>query len=191
MVTSMARRGRWLGPGLAVVLALAVVGGILLASRNGAGSGSSSGASGVASVSAGHAVVGAVPPAFRGTALDGSRFDLAAERGHVVVVNFFATWCDNCRAELPLLQRTWASRHAAGLDVVTVDFNDTGDPRAFLAPYGLGFPAMLDPSSQVGHAYLVTDLPVTFFIGRDGRVARVFHGQLSDASLGESLAGLV
>lgn len=191
MVSSMTRRGRWLGPGLAVVLALAVAGGILLASRGGGGSGSDAGAgSGVSAVAAGHPVVGAVPPAFQGTALDGSRFDLAAERGRVVVVNFFATWCDNCRAELPLLQRTWAQRHAAGLDIVTVDFNDTGDARGFLAPYRLGFPAMLDASSQVGHAYLVSDLPVTFFIGRDGRLARVFHGQLSDASLAESLAGL-
>jgi peroxiredoxin len=173
---------------MAVVLALAVVGGALLASRGGGGTGSGGGVSGV---SAGQPVVGSVPPAFQGTALDGTRFDLAAERGRVVVVNFFATWCDNCRAELPLLQRTYAQRHAAGLDIVTVDFNDTGDARGFLAGYGLGFPALLDASSQVGHAYLVSDLPVTFFIGRDGRLARVFHGQLSEASLAESLAGLV
>ncbi|HEV7679517.1 MAG TPA: TlpA disulfide reductase family protein [Candidatus Dormibacteraeota bacterium] len=183
----MTWRGRWLAPGLAVVVALAVAGGVLLASRGGGGGG----ASGVVSVSSGRPVLGSVPPAFQGTALDGSRFDLAAERGRVVVVNFFATWCDNCRAELPLLQRTYAQRHAAGLDVVTVDFNDTGDARGFLAPYGLGFPALLDAASRVGHAYLVSDLPVTFFIGRDGRLARVFHGQLSEASLSESLAGLV
>jgi peroxiredoxin len=136
-------------------------------------------------------VVGQVPPQFSGVALDGSRFDLGALRGRVVVVNFFATWCDNCRAELPLLQRVYAQRHAAGLDMVTVDFNDSGDARAFLAPYGLGFPAMLDGSSRVGQAYLVSALPVTFFIGRDGRVAHVFHGQLSDATLATSLDGLV
>jgi peroxiredoxin len=148
-------------------------------------------AGGVASVSAGRAVVGEVPPQFSGTALDGSRFDLSAERGRVVVVNFFATWCENCRAELPLLQRLWTERHRQGVDVVTVDYNDTGNARDFLAPYGVGFPALLDPSSQVGHAYLVSALPVTFFVGRDGRVARVFHGQLSEMTLADSLAGLV
>jgi cytochrome c biogenesis protein CcmG/thiol:disulfide interchange protein DsbE len=191
MVQTSRRRARvgWLGRLLAVLVALAVAGGVVLASRGSSGSGG--GAGGVASVSDGRPVVGQVPPQFSGVALDGSRFDLGALRGRVVVVNFFATWCDNCRAELPLLQRLYASRHAAGLDVVTVDFNDSGDARAFLAPYGLGFPALLDPSSQAGHAYLVSALPVTFFVGRDGRVARVFHGQLSDASLAASLEGLV
>jgi peroxiredoxin len=150
-----------------------------------------SGSGGVASVAPGQPVVGQVPPQFSGTALDGTHVDLAAERGRVVVLNFFATWCENCKAELPLLQRLHEQRHAAGVDVLTVDFNDGGDVRGFLAPYRLGFPALLDPSSQVGHAYRLDGLPVTFFIGRDGRVAGVFHGQLSDATLASSLAGLV
>jgi cytochrome c biogenesis protein CcmG/thiol:disulfide interchange protein DsbE len=169
---------------LAVVLAAAVVLVVRVVAPG-------SSAAGVASVSPGRPVAGEMPPQFSGTALDGRRFDLTAERGRVVVVNFFATWCDNCRAELPLLQRLYASRHADGVDVVTVDFNDGGDARAFLAPYGLSFPALLDGSSSVGHAYLVSGLPVTFFVGRDGRVAHVFHGQLSDPTLAESLAGLV
>lgn len=148
------------------------------------------GATGVSAVTAGQPVVGQVPPQFNGTAIDGSHFDLSAERGHVVVLNFFATWCDNCRAEMPLLQQLYAQRHGSGVDVVTVDFNDGGDARGFLRPYGIGFPALLDPSSKVGHAYLLSGLPVTFFIARDGRVGHVFHGQLSDATLAESLAGL-
>ncbi len=90
-------------------------------------------------------------------------------------------WSGRC----PRSSAAWRST------VRTVDFNDSGDARAFLAPYGLGFPALLDSSSRVGHAYLVSDLPVTFFIGRDGRVAHVFHGQLSDATLTASLQGLV
>jgi len=175
-------RARWVGAGLAVVVAVAAV---LVVRAVSPGSG------GVAAVAGGQPVVGQVPPQFSGTALDGSRFDLSAERGRVVVLNFFATWCENCRAELPLLQRLYAQRHGGGLDVVTVDFNDGGDARAFLAPYGIGFPALLDPSSQVGHAYLVGALPVTFFVGRDGRVAHVFHGQLSDPTLADSLAGLL
>jgi cytochrome c biogenesis protein CcmG/thiol:disulfide interchange protein DsbE len=184
---TVSRRARRLGGVTAVLVAVAVV----LVVRVVVAPGGGSGGGGVASVGAGQPVAGQVPPAFSGTALDGSHFDLAAERGRVVVVNFFATWCENCRAELPLLQRLYAQRHGDGLDVVTVDFNDTGDARAFLAPYGVGFPALLDPSSQVGHAYQVSALPVTFFVGRDGRVARVFHGQLSDPTLTESLAGLL
>jgi peroxiredoxin len=169
---------------VAVAAAVAVVVAVLLVNRGSA-------AGDVQVERGGSARPGQVPPQFSGTALDGSHFDLAAERGRVVLVNFFATWCSNCRDELPLLQRTYRARHSAGLDIVTVDFNDGGDARAFLAPYGLTFPALLDPQSRVGHAYLVSDLPVSVFVGRDGRVAQVFHGQLSDETLGEALAGLL
>lgn len=182
-MNTVSRRARRVGGGVAVLVAV----GVVLVVVRAAGSPST----GVDSVSAGKPVAGQVPPQFSGTALDGSRFDLGAERGRVVVVNFFATWCENCRAELPLLEKLYRDRHAAGVDVVTVDFNDGGDAQAFLKPYAISFPALLDPSSQVGHAYLIDALPVTFFVNRDGRVARVFHGQLSDATLGESLAGLV
>lgn len=179
-------RTRWLAPAVAGLVAVVVVVAILLAGR---GSGSASADIRVAGGGAPQA--GHVPPQFSGTTVGGARFDLGAERGRVVLVNFFATWCDNCKAELPLLQRTWMQRHSAGLDIVTVDFNDGGDARGFLAGHGVTFPALLDPGSAVGHAYLVTDLPVSFFVGRDGRVASVFHGQLSDATLADSLRGLL
>jgi len=176
-------RARWIGAGVAVVVAVAAVIAVTLAGR--------SGSSGDVAVAAGSPRVGNTPPAFSGTAVDGHRFDLSAERGRVVLVNFFATWCTNCRAELPLLERTFRQRHGAGLDVVTVDFNDGADARAFLAPFGVTFPALLDPNSKVGHAYLVSDLPTSFFVGRDGRLASVFHGQLSDDALSTALAGLL
>jgi peroxiredoxin len=182
---SPASRARWLGVAVAVLAAVAVVVVVLLVSRGG------SAAADVQVSGHGAPRVGQVPPQFSGTTIDGSRFDLAAERGHTVLINFFATWCDNCRAELPLLQRTWTQRHGQGLDIVTVDFNDGGDARAFLRSNGVSFPALLDPSSAVGHAYLVSDLPVSFFVGRDGRIASVFHGQLSDATLAEQLRGLM
>jgi thiol-disulfide isomerase/thioredoxin len=170
---------------VAVLAAVAVVVVVLLVGRGG------SAAADVRVAGGGAPRAGQVPPQFSGTTVGGSRFDLSAERGRVVLVNFFATWCENCRAELPLLQRTSGQQHSQGLDIVTVDFNDGGDARAFLRANGVDFPALLDPSSSVGHAYLVSDLPVTFFVGRDGRVARVFHGQLSDATLSDALRGLL
>lgn len=178
-----ARTPRWLGAVVAVLVA-AVVLAVVLVTRGGS-------ASGDVQVAGSAPRVGQPPPQFSGTTLDGRRFDLGSERGRVVLVNFFATWCHNCREELPLLERTYRQHHAQGLDVVTVDFNDGGDARAFLAPYGLTFPAMLDPASRVGHAYLVTDLPVSFFVGRDGRLVQAFHGQLSDDTISAALAPLL
>jgi len=180
-------RPRWLMLVVALILAGTLLGAVLIALGRGGGAASTN----VRVAGAGAPRTGQVPPQFSGSTVDGRRFDLGAERGRVVLVNFFATWCQNCKAELPLLERTYAQRHAQGLDIVTVDFNDGGDARAFLRSYGVTFPALLDPSSDVGHAYLVADLPVTFFVGRDGRVASVFHGQLSDQTLDGALQGLL
>lgn len=182
------RRPRWV---VVVVVFLLVVPALVAVVAYTRGNGASTSSSDVHVVSAGAPHTGRLPPQFSGTTVDGARFALAAEHGRVVMVNFFATWCSNCKAELPLLERTYAQRHDQGLDIVSVDFNDGGDARAFLRSYGVTFPALLDPSSDVGHAYLVSDLPVTFFVGRDGRLASVFHGQLSEQTLGASLQGLL
>lgn len=185
---AVSSRSRLLGVGVAVLVAVVVVVVVLVVARGGGSSGS---AEVHVDAGAGAPRVGQVPPQFSGDTIDGSHFSLPASRGHVLLVNFFATWCENCRAELPLLQRTWTANHAQGLDIVTVDYSDTGDARAFLRSSGVTFPALLDPSSAVGHAYLVSDLPVTFFVGRDGRLVQAFHGQLSDATLSAALRGLL
>jgi len=135
--------------------------------------------------------VGAAPPVFSGTAVDGRRFDLATTRGQVVLVNFFATWCSNCREEEPLLERLSRQYAGRGLVVVGVDWNDSGDARGFVNELHVTYPALLDSRSRVGSAYGVTDLPESVWIGRDGRVAQVFHGQLSDEVVAAELASLL
>jgi len=180
------RRTRWVVVAAALLLTGGVLAVILSLSHGGATQSADVRVSGGAAPHSGQ-----VPPQFTGTTIAGTHFDLGAERGNVVMVNFFATWCQNCKAELPLLERTYAQRHGQGLDIVTVDYNDGGDARAFLRSYGVSFPALLDPDSAIGHAYLVSDLPVTFFVGRDGRLAEVFHGQLSQQTLDAELQGLL
>lgn len=155
-------------------------------------SGSSTGTSARPTVTgSGPAHQGDPAPVFTGTALDGSHVDLAALRGHPVIVNFFATWCTNCRAEMPLLQSTWQRDRGRGLEVVAIGFHETGDGAAFARSLGVTFPTVLDPASTVGTAYGVTDLPESVFVRADGRVDTVFHGQLSDDTLGPELQTLL
>jgi thiol-disulfide isomerase/thioredoxin len=108
-----------------------------------------------------------------------------------VVVNFFASWCTNCRAEMPLLQRVAGQEKGRGLVVVPVSWHESGDSRTFLHDLGISLPALLDRDSRVGDAYGVSDLPETVFIGRDGRVTEIFRGQLSEETLSAALGGLL
>jgi len=173
--------------GIGALLAAVVVSmAMLLFARPG-----TSGAADRPTVSGAHIRAGLLPPQFSGTAVDGSHVDLESLRGKVVVVNFFATTCVNCRAELPLLERTSQRLAGQGLAVIAVNFEDVGDARAMLRDAGVTFPALLDRDSDIGQAYDVVDLPESVFLRRDGAVADVFHGQLSELTLGREITPLL
>ena len=89
--------------------------------------------------------VGKPPPEIRGVAFDGTAVDLASLRGKVVLVNFFASWCAECRAEIPDIEQTYKAKHDAGFEVVAVNAWENGDGRTFLAGLGGTYPAVADP----------------------------------------------
>jgi len=113
---------------------------------------------------------GATPP-LELTALDGVRHRLADYRGRVVLVNFWATWCAPCRAEMPSIERLRRSLEGDPFIVLAVNVGeDAAAVRAFADQVPMGFPILLDRDSQVTHAWGARALPVTFIIGPDGRI---------------------
>jgi len=98
--------------------------------------------------------------------------------GKVVLLNFWASWCTPCLAEMPLLERMWTAYQAR--DVVIVGINsaqDTwDDARAFLRRHKITYPNGRDETGRVAAAYGVIAMPTTYFIGRDGRVQEQFVG---------------
>ena len=129
---------------------------------------------------------GTAAPSFSTTAFDGSSFDLAALRGKVVLVNFFASWCAECRGEAPAIEAAYVRYRDSGLVVVGVNSWEHADGRAFYKELGLTYPAVADPSPAAGlpgpiaSAYgLRTEaLPVSVFIDRDGKVHRALPGAI-------------
>jgi peroxiredoxin len=123
---------------------------------------------GVTELREGHAT-----PPLRLRRLDGGVTALSDHRDKLVVVNFWATWCQPCTTEMPTLEALWREYRQRGLMVLGVSV-DRDAPRAVLDPYvgrlGLTFPVLLDADLTTSRAWRVTGLPATFVV-RPGGVA--------------------
>lgn len=119
--------------------------------------------------------------------LSGETFKLSEQRGTPVVLNFWATWCPPCRAELPELQV--ASQRLTG-QVVIAGVNQAeapADVQAFAAALGLTFPTPLDQNGDASRLYRVRSLPTTFFIDRQGIIRQMQVGPVTEATLAQLL----
>ncbi|HET6804025.1 MAG TPA: TlpA disulfide reductase family protein [Frateuria sp.] len=127
-------------------------------------------------------------PALKVTTLEGQPYDLAAQRGHWVIVNFWATWCGPCVKEMPDISRfvrTHANVRAIGL---AYEDSDKADIEAFLAKHPVSYPI-----AQVTLDDLPKDfdeprgLPITYLIAPDGHVAKRFVGPVTGQALGAAI----
>ncbi len=129
-------------------------------------------------------------PAFTLTGTDGRQVSLASLEGRPAVINFWASYCPPCRAEMPLLQRDAGSK--SGVQLVLVNEGDSGRvARDFLDSLAIHQPALLDSDLSVGHAYGAVALPTTVFIRADGTIAARHIGQLDAMVLAAQISNLV
>jgi peroxiredoxin len=118
-------------------------------------------------------------PELRLPRLDGGTGALADLRDKLVVVNFWATWCQPCTAEMPTLEALWREYRGRGLVVLGVS-EDRGAPRPLLDPYvarlGLTFPILLDADQRAAREWRVTSLPATFVVKPGGDAVGLAFG---------------
>ena len=118
-----------------------------------------------------------MPPDFNGRTADGSDLSLASLKGKVVLLNFWATWCLECRPEMPAFERLHREFSAQGLAVVGINAREeTSTIREYAKELGLTFPLISDPTGKINSAYGVIGLPTTFLIGRSGRAVALAVG---------------
>ena len=124
-----------------------------------------------------------------GAVLAGPRVALTQLRGTPVVLNFWASWCDPCRAEAPVLQRAWERQRTQGVLFLGLNMQDiTDDAHAFTRAVGATYPSLRDRSNGVAHRWGVTGLPETFFVSAQGRVVGHVIGAVSADQLAGGIA---
>lgn len=105
--------------------------------------------------------------------LDGQNHSLTLHEGKLVLVNFWATWCQPCIREMPSMERLYAKYKSQGLEIVAIslDQGNEDDVREFVAKLKLTFPIILDPEHEAKALYKVRGLPTTYLVDRKGQVA--------------------
>jgi cytochrome c biogenesis protein CcmG/thiol:disulfide interchange protein DsbE len=116
-------------------------------------------------------------PEFTLTLFDGGQISLAELRGRPVVLNFWASWCDPCKDEAPLLEAAWRKYKDQGLMVIGVDYLDQEPAaRAYLQEFQITYPNGPDLGSKIARRYFIRGVPETFFIGPDGQIKSFKEG---------------
>lgn len=110
-------------------------------------------------------------PAFRLPDLKGKTVALEDFRGKIVFLNFWATWCPPCRAEMPAMEKLFQRMQGKDFVMLAVDFQEERDQvQSFMEQFRLHFPALLDTEGTVAAAYGIRGLPSTYILDRAGKI---------------------
>jgi cytochrome c biogenesis protein CcmG/thiol:disulfide interchange protein DsbE len=131
-------------------------------------------------------------PDFQYAALDGSPMNLSDHQGQVVVINFFASWCNPCREEAVDLEETWRQYQDRGVQFFGIAYKDADSKaRAFLDEFGVTYPSTVDQSNRAARDYGLTGVPETFIVDQQGLLVRHFLGPIYQAQLAQEIERLL
>lgn len=121
--------------------------------------------------------------------LQGRRYWLHSERGHVLVVNLWASWCPPCRAEMPDLERVATDTVRRNVRVIGIDEGESAAVAgAFAHSLGITYRIVIDPTQRYGRAFGAFGLPTTVIVDTRGAIVRAFDGPLTYAQVERALA---
>jgi peroxiredoxin len=127
-------------------------------------------------------------PDFTLGTLDGSETTLSDFRDQAVLISFWATWCEPCRIEMPEIVRAYEAHSDAGFTVLAVNLTDQDvleDVQVFVEEFNMTFPVLLDSNGEVSRLYGLLGLPMSIFVDREGKIARIYVGLMSSEQIDE------
>ena len=130
-------------------------------------------------------------PEFTLTLFDGKPFELTEQRGKIVIINFWASWCGPCREEAPILQEVWDRFREQGVVVIGIAYVDTESrSRAFIDEFDITYPNGPDVGTVVADQYRIQGVPETFVVDETGNIAEQIIGPVRSGQLEEIIGRL-
>ncbi|WP_442598286.1 peroxiredoxin family protein [Neobacillus sp. D3-1R] len=121
-------------------------------------------------------------PDFQLQTLDGKEMKLSDMAGKKVILNFWATWCPPCKAEMPHMQEFYSEQKDNGIEIVAVNLTtaekNQDDIGKFIKDYGLTFPVLLDSPGEVGQTYQAFTIPTSYIIDSNGIIRKKIVGPM-------------
>jgi peroxiredoxin len=121
---------------------------------------------------------GSKAPDFELKTLTGETVKLSSLKGKKIMLNFWATWCPPCKAEMPDLEKLYKQKDE-DLVILAVNIDPQLDVKGFADEYGITFPILLDDDDSVNEAYQILSIPTTYFIDREGNIQTKFIGGMN------------
>ncbi|PLR83666.1 peroxiredoxin family protein [Bacillus sp. V33-4] len=137
---------------------------------------------------------GSEAPDFELTTLAGEKAKLSDYRGQKVILNFWATWCPPCKAEMPHMQSFYEKNKDKGITILAVNLTNVDKGmdaiNAFVKEYGLTFPILLDEDGTVGMTYQAFSIPTSYIIDKNGKIAKKIVGPMDEEKMKQLTANL-
>lgn len=131
----------------------------------------------------------AIAPPFEAQTLTGDTLWLADLRGKVVLINFWATWCEPCKAEMPDLQGVYETYQSRGLRVLGVNLGEgKAEVARWVKQLGLTFDIVMDNRQQIASAYQIRGQPTSYLVAPDGVITQIYYGPTVRQSLETAIA---
>lgn len=135
--------------------------------------------------------VGEAAPNFTLMDLEGNARTLSDYAGKGVFLNFWGTWCEPCKKEMPAMTRQYAQFKDEGVEVLAVNIEQsTFEVKNFMRQYGLNFPVAIDTTGDVKYAYSIIQLPATILIDEHGIVTNILTGEMTEQQIAQHMASI-
>lgn len=124
--------------------------------------------------------------------LDGKALSIADFKGRALIINFWATWCPPCRAEIPALDAVYQAYKDKGVEVLGIDYGEDGDTvKGFLRDINISYRIALDPYEEAADRYRVAALPTSFFVDRESVIRAVHLGGMDRQTIESQLSKIL